>query len=287
MTISRECVDCILHQVEKTLAAIDVDETTKNTIRQEAQKMAPHFSFSHTPPFVAKDVYRMISRLSGIADPLEKVKQESIQGASEHLPFIHAMIEKSDDKIFAALKASVAGNVIDFGAKEQFDLDEEIAKVFETDFALNDYGELLEDIKQYDEIMILADNSGENVYDKVLMETVLSQFPQKKFTYAVRGTPIINDITTIEAKQVGIAEVAEIVDSGVDTPGLDTLRASESFIKRYEDTPLVIAKGMGNYECLEAVSDKNIYFLFKVKCSVVSASIGCEVGSIVLKKLQQ
>lgn len=285
MTISQECVGCILHQVEKTLAVIEVDDATKKQIRQKALAMSNTFSFSHTPPFVAKDVYGMIARVSGIDDPLYTIKQESITKARSYLPFIHGIIAKSRDRIFAALKASVAGNVIDFGAKEQFDLGEEIQKVFETDFAVNDYDKLLEDIKRHDSIMVIADNSGENVYDKVLMETIKTLYPQKQFYYAVRGTPIINDITVSEAKQVGIDEVATILDSGVDTPGLDTLRASESFLKSYGAAPLILAKGMGNYECLESSRDKNIYFLFKVKCSVVSASVGCDVGAIVLKKI--
>ena len=282
MTIASPCVTCILNQVEKTLAVMDIDPKTAEKIRAEAQGMSPHFSYAHTPPFVAKDVYQMISRLSGNDDPLHGVKQESMRNAAEHLPFIHGQIAASSDPLFAALKAAVAGNVIDFGAKEQFDLAREIGSVFKTDFTINDYRMLKADIEKHEEIMILADNSGENVYDKVLIETIKTLYPSKQIRYVVRGRPIINDITVAEAEQVGIGEIAQIVDSGVDTPGLDLLRAREGFAEMFEAAPLVIAKGMGNYECLEG-SDRPIYFLFKVKCDVVAESVAAPVGSLILK----
>ncbi len=283
MTIREDCVGCILNQVEKTLAVMDIDAETAARIRAESLDMSRGFSFSHTPPFVAKDVYQMISRLSGNDDPLFRVKQDSMQNAASHLPFIHEQIKASEDPLFTALKAAVAGNVIDFGAKEQFDLAEEIATVFKTDFVRNDYATLKADIEANEDIMILADNSGENVYDKVLIETIKTLYPRKRIRYVVRGRAIINDITVYEAAQVGIDAVAEIVDSGVDTPGLDLLRADEGFVREFEAAPLVIAKGMGNYECLEG-SPKAIYFLFKVKCDVVASSIDAPLGSLILKR---
>jgi uncharacterized protein with ATP-grasp and redox domains len=283
MTIADPCVTCILNQVEKTLAVMEIDPETAEKIRTEAFAMSRHFSFDHTPPFVAKDIYQMISRFSGNDDPLENVKKESMRNAAEHLPFIREQIAASDDPLFAALKAAVAGNVIDFGAKEQFDLAEEIGSVFRTDFAINDYEKLREDIEANDTLMILADNSGENVYDKVLMETIKTLYPGKRIRYVVRGRPIINDITLKEAEQIGIGAVAEIIDSGVDTPGLDLLRATKAFVEEFKRAPLVLAKGMGNYECLED-SRQSIFFLFKVKCDVVAASIGADVGSLILRQ---
>lgn len=283
MTIQAPCVTCILNQVEKTLGVMDINAATADKIRSEAQRMSADFSFSHTPPFVAKDIYQMISRFSGNDDPLHEVKQASIRAATSFLPFIQTKIDQSDDPLFTALKAAVAGNVIDFGAKEQFDLEAEINQVFDTEFAQSDYEQLRSDIQRCDDIMILADNSGENVYDKLLMETIKHLYPTKRLSYVVRGRPIINDITVSEAEQIGAGEVATIVDSGVDTPGLDLLRADRAFVETFKAAPLVIAKGMGNYECLEG-DGKSIYFLFKVKCEVVADSIDAAIGSIILKR---
>ena len=93
--------------------------------------------------------------------------------------------------------------------------------------------------------------------------------------------PIINDVTLKEAREIGIDEVATIVDSGVDTPGLDYSRASNDFMKIYNSMDLILAKGMGNYEALDEVNDSRIYYLLKVKCSVVASNIGANLGDLV------
>ncbi len=78
--------------------------------------------------------------------------------------------------------------------------------------------------------------------------------------------------------------MATILDSGVDTPGLEYSRASQEFLKTYNSMELILAKGMGNYECLDGVNDSRIYHLFKVKCEVVARSVGAELGSLIFKR---
>ena len=282
MNIQSDCVGCIVGQINKALALLEVDESVANEIKAEVKKQSLSFSYSHTPPFIAKDVYAYLGDRLGLDDPLETIKQQSIQKATELLPFIYKKLELSNDKLFTAIKASVAGNVIDFGAKEQFCVTNEVQNIFDTDFAVNDYEKLKQSIKTADKILVLADNSGENVFDKVLLKTIKELYPSKELFYATRGKPIINDITTKEAYQIGIDEVSTILDSGVDTPGLDLSRAGDEFKAFFYKVPLIIAKGMGNYECLEQLKDNRIFFLFKVKCNVVASSIQKNVGDIVL-----
>ncbi|QOG13166.1 damage-control phosphatase ARMT1 family protein [Arcobacter sp. FWKO B] len=282
MNIQSDCVGCIVGQIDKALDLLEVEANLAQEIRAEVKKRSLSFSYSHTPPFIAKDVYAYLGDRLGLDDPLESIKQQSIQKATELLPFIYKKLLLSDDKLFTAIKASVAGNVIDFGAKEQFCVTNEVQNIFDTDFAINDYEKLKIQIKNTDKILVLADNSGENVFDKVLLKTIKELYPSKELFYATRGKPIINDITTKEAYQIGIDEVATILDSGVDTPGLDLSRASNEFKAFFDDVPLIISKGMGNYECLEQLKDDRIFFLFKVKCSVVASSIQKNVGDIVL-----
>lgn len=284
MNITNDCVTCIVGQIDKAIAVLDLDEALAKEIKEEVLLRSKDFSFKQTPPLVAKDVYEYLAQRIGNCDPLEKIKQASIQYASQFVPFIEKKIRQNDDKLFTAIKAAVAGNVIDFGAKEQFCLEEEINKVFDTNFAINDYATLHKSIEKHDNILILADNAGENVFDKILIKIIKRLYPEKSITYATRGKPIINDITTKEALQIGIDKFANVISTGVDTPGLELQRASESFKKVFDNAPLIIAKGMGNYECLESLGDKRIFFLFKVKCNVVAQSISQEIGEIILKR---
>ena len=98
-----------------------------------------------------------------------------------------------------------------------------------------------------------------------------------------RGKPIINDITFDEAKADGLERVAALVDSGVDTPGFVYNRASEEAQRLFDESDVVLTKGMGNYECLSPSPRGNLVYLLKVKCRVVSRSIGAEIGSIICK----
>ena len=283
MNITDDCVECIIGQIKKATDTLNCKKHLAKEINDEVLKRSKSFSYGHTPPWVVRDVYEYLAKKVNSEDPLEQIKQDSITAALKLIPFVQSKLDLSSDKLFTAIKASVAGNVIDFASKEQFDLTHEIQNVFDTSFAINDYVLLKEKLNSIDKLMILADNSGENVFDKVLLETLKNLYPHIVLYYATRGKPVINDITTKEAYQIGIDEIANIVDSGVDTPGYDKSRASTSFNKLYESMPLIIAKGMGNFECLESFNDKRIFFLLKVKFDVVSNAVNEKVGSIILK----
>lgn len=284
MNITDECVKCIVGQINKATKLLKLDEKLADSIMVEVEKKALNFSFNETPPYVAKDVYEYLAQRTNLKDPLEKMKQESIKKATSYLPFIQEKIEKNEDKLFTAIKAAVAGNVIDFAVTKEFCLDEEINSIFQTDFAINDYEVFKNELEKSNSLIILSDNAGENVFDKVLVKTIRELYPLLEIYYATRDKPIINDITTKEAIQVGIDEYCKVISTGVDTPGLEKKQASKEFLELFEKTPLVLSKGMGNFECLESFNDKKIFFLFKVKCDVVAKTVKRNLGEIVLKR---
>lgn len=48
---------------------------------------------------------------------------------------------------------------------------------------------------------------------------------------------------------------------------------------------MVLAKGMGNFECLEDKADPRVFLLFKIKCAVVANFLQHTQGKFVLKNL--
>ena len=284
MNITNECVKCIVGQIDKATKLLDLDEKLSKQIMEEVNKKSKSFSFNDTPPFVAKEVYEYLAKMAKLDDPLEKLKQESIKKAISYLPLINEKIENSEDKLFTAIKASVAGNVIDFATTKEFSLDEEINSIFSTNFSINDYEIFKEKLYKAENLIVLSDNAGENVFDKVLVKTIKKLLPNLKIYYATRGKAIINDITTKEAFQIGIDKYCEVISSGVDTPGLEKKRANKDFLELFESVPLILSKGMGNFECLESSKDERVFFLFKVKCDVVANKIQRKLGEIVLKR---
>jgi uncharacterized protein with ATP-grasp and redox domains len=230
-----------------------------------------------SPPVAAADLYPKLASFTDSDDVYKALKELSTQEASKILPSVKKQVKTTSH----AIKAAVAGNVIDFATPNHFDLDVEFEKVFDTDFAIDDEMLFLERLKEAKSFMIVGDNVGEHLFDKLLLETIAKEYPNLKLYYAVRGRPIINDVTLLEAKEINMQEAATVVDSGVDTPGLAYDHASEEFMKLYNSMDLIVAKGMGNYECLEGVKDERIFHLFKVKCDVVSADVGAKLGSLV------
>ena len=277
------CVACIFNQALRVCETLGTDPATTKKVLDAVGCMVPTWRFDETPPQVAARVYPEIGAILGTDDIYRDYKKEATERAKAFLPLVKERIERSCDPFFAALKAAVAGNVIDLAATHTFDLEEEVAKVFETPFAIDESETLRRALERGKRLLVVGDNAGEHLFDKVMMQSFRELFPHLEIFYAVRGRPIINDVTRTEAEAAGIGEVATIVDSGVDTPGLDLSRASEEMLEIYERADVVLAKGMGNYESLEGASTRPTWFLLKIKCEVVAASLQGRVGDIVCK----
>ena len=140
--------------------------------------------------------------------------------------------------------------------------------------ALEPLRNALEDAK---EILYIGDNTAEAVFDQVLIRRLL---PRRVF-FATRARPILNDITEETAREIGLDTYATVLSSGSPIPGTDLARVTEPFRKLFDEAPVVIAKGQGNFESLSDAG-RPIFFLFKVKCEVVAALTGRAVGSSIL-----
>lgn len=130
--------------------------------------------------------------------------------------------------------------------------------------------------------MYLGDNCGEIVLDKLFLETI----SHSNVWFAVRETPVLNDATEKEAREVGIHHVAKIISNGDDAPSTLLHRMSPQFKKTCRQADLIISKGMGNYEGLMFETDPRLFFLLMVKCPVIGQKISAEKGEFVVKRSQ-
>ncbi|CAA6799300.1 MAG: Unknown protein [uncultured Sulfurovum sp.] len=276
MNLKPDCLSCLLNQSLRVAKNLNLDDETSKKMMQIASTSIGTYG-EVSPPVAAADLYPKLASFTDSDDVYKELKALSTKEALKLLP----SVERKVNSLSTAIKAAVAGNVIDFATPHHFDLNTEFEKVFETDFAIDDEEVFLERLQRAKSLMIIGDNVGEHVFDKLLLKTISEAYPNVKRYYAVRGRPIINDVTLLEAKELGMEEVATVVDSGVPTPGLDYDYASKEFMKLYKSMDLIIAKGMGNYECLEGVKDERIFHLFKVKCNVVSNDVGEILGSLI------
>lgn len=283
MTIDEACVECIINQSVKVAKALHADESLSNELISTVTKMSRSFSYSDTPPEIASYVYEKMALIAHKTDLYDEVKELSTKKALSFVPLLEKELSNSKDKLLTATKIAVAGNVIDLAAEVEFDLEEELEKIFYTEFAHNDFTLFEKKLQSAKSVLVVGDNVGEHIFDYMFIQTLKELYPHVKYSYMVRGNPIINDVTLKEAKEAGFEKICKVVDSGVNTPGFTYNRANSYAKELFDTADLVISKGMGNYECMSPSHRRDICFLLKIKCSVVAASLQKEVGDIVCK----
>lgn len=283
MTIQSECIGCINAQSERVCDAINADNALRESILSYVKTALQDADFTLSPPVVAAPLYETMAKLADTEDLYEDQKQHAAAQAKTYLPFLNETILNSDNPFLAILKTAVVGNVIDLAAEVSFDLHNAIMSVFQTPFTHDDTEKLRYSLTTAERVLYIGDNAGEHIFDALAIHFLQKIYPAITFTYMVRGNPIINDVTLKEAYEAEIEKICSVMDSGVPTPGFVYELASIQAQEAFDSADLIIAKGMGNYECMTPQRRENICFLLKVKCSVVANSLQQEIGSIVCK----
>lgn len=283
MTIQYECIGCIIAQSGRVCEAIKANDALTHKIVNFVETSLQNADFSLSPPVVATPLYEQMAHFALKIDLYDTQKNHATAQANAYIPFLDETILASTEPFMAVLKTAVVGNVIDLAAEVSFDLHDAIVNVFDTPFAHDDTDRLYQKLFKAQTLLYIGDNAGEHLFDKLAIQHLKQLFPQLHISYMVRGNFIINDVTMKEALEADMDKVCTLIDSGVPTPGfvydLATPAAQELFLS----ADIIIAKGMGNYECMTPPTRNDICFLLKVKCSVVSASLGHEIGSIICK----
>jgi len=259
-----------------------LDEQKTSEILRGVGKILSKYGLNVTPPEIASEVYEFISEVTGVKDPYLNEKKEAISEALKFTKILQKRIEKSKNPLFDACRVTVSGNVIDLGVNHEYDLQKEIKNIFELNFKYNDFDKFQSELNNAKSIVYLADNAGENVFDEILIE-VLKNYVDKIY-YFVRGKPIINDVTKDDLAGLEIEKLAEIIDTGVSTPGFNLKFANEISKKLFYEADMVISKGMGNFECLYNECKRSVFYLFVVKCEVVAREVDANVGEYVFLK---
>lgn len=278
MKVYLECYPCFFQQAINVARMIDADEDMTRKILLEVNGLLPKIPVDATPPEIGREVYRIISHLTGIRDPYRELKKKCTEQALALYPSLKDRVRSAEDRLRRAIRIAIAGNVIDFGSNTPFDMARDLKSILSQKFAIDHYDTFKALLAEAKDVLYIADNAGETVFDRVLIEEL--GIP---VTYVVRGQPIINDAVYEDAVAGGLNRVAQILSSGADAPGNILPLCSDEFMKVYEASDFIISKGQGNYEGLSEES-RPIFFLLKAKCSVIARHIGVEQGSIILKR---
>ena len=185
-------------------------------------------------------------------------------------------IEAAEDPLSRALLYARIGNYIDFGAMN--DVNEE------TFMALFDEAQLSErdrtvvrsfrrQCRQGKRFLLIADNCGEIVLDRLFLEQLRKEFPNLETVVLVRGSDVLNDATAEDAMYAGIDREAKILSNGNGAAGTIYEMLSEEAKKALDGSDLILSKGQGNYESL-CGQGRHIFYSFLCKCDLFTGRFG-------------
>ncbi len=274
-----DCIPCFMFQALRAGKFATKDEKKIKEILDKVGCAIKGFSLDQIPPEMANVIYREVKNITGVEDPYKEIKNANIAEAQNLYPELKSWVKKSEDPLLTAIRIAIAGNVIDLGVNKDFNIVEDLKQIIDQDFAIFDYPEFVEKLKKTESVLYLGDNAGESVFDKILIEEL-----KKPVTYAVREIPIINDVTLKDAYASGLHEVAEIISSGSTAPATILKLCNEEFMKRFNQSDLIISKGQGNFEGLSG-STRPIFFLLKAKCKVIAKELNVKENDIIIKSI--
>jgi uncharacterized protein with ATP-grasp and redox domains len=267
-----DCVACTLGQgLRAVRSATNDPEVHRRAILAMLAELA-QTDLSLTPVELGDVAQRIVARETGVADPYREARARANAEALSLYPRLKEIVRSSAEPLLTAAKIAIVGNIIDLGAYgHEYDVEAALEQLLHRPFARDDFAKFREALRRARSVFYLADNAGEIVFDRVLLE----EMPGRQLTVAVKSEPFINDAMLPDAEQVGLTEIARVIEVPI-YPG----RTNE-FTAAWEEADLIVSKGHANFESYDE-AEGPLFFLLLAKCDFVARSTGVEKGQMVL-----
>ena len=289
MKLEPECVPCLLSQVLRAFRLLKPD--IPREIIMDTQKKLMEYLMNldmdkEASPIIGKTAYTLVAEALGVSDPYASMKKKQNQLALQFYNEAKKIVNSAKDPLFEAIIVAALGNAIDLGTQHKIDVINDIKTFTRDNLAINDYETFKQSLLDTNHLLILLDNAGEIVFDKLLVETMLKMFPELEIICSVRSTPIINDATLEDAKLVGLTDLVQVIEAS-GTPGIDLPTTTDEFKKHFFlKDGIILSKGQGNFESLYGmeIPDIDVYYLLKAKCSLMERLFSVKEGNIIFKR---
>lgn len=280
MRIQPECFVCLLRLGLRAARAATPDPGAQREVLSRVAAALAEIPEKTIPPEMGRRVQQIVLEVTGNDDPFREAKRLSNRIGLELYPELARRVNEAEDPLLEAVKLAIAGNAIDLAVGSDSDPGTVVSRGLADGPVLLDYEPFRRRAGRAARVLYLADNAGEVVFDRLLVEQLRDA--GARVTFAVRSAPAINDATRKDAVEAGLDRVAEVVTTGSSLPSVILREASASFRGRFREVDLVISKGQGNFEGLSEEPGP-IAFLLKAKCAPVAAELGVERGTAVLR----
>ena len=243
MELFLDCLPCIHRQALEAAYESTDNIELQEKIMDDAIKIIADYRKYDLAPELCRAVHRVVKLHSDNQDPYRRIKDSDIKEAKKLEEHIKDFINNQDDKLKGALKASATGNMMDSALYKDLDIKKCLNEELHKEFTRCDIENFKSDLKKDSSILIIGDNSGEGVFDKILIEMLSKEY---HVTFAYRSEAIINDITKREVDIIGIGDYADVISIGSSAPGALVKEFSDEFKDIFYKSDIVISKGQGN-----------------------------------------
>ncbi|MCR4746730.1 MAG: ARMT1-like domain-containing protein [Lachnospiraceae bacterium] len=262
MNLNESCAKCIY---DKQLAKYDDPEylaEIKTILDNRPEKIS-------SPEIVYK-FDKIREKYFGEAEDYTDIKRSYNDLVLSMEKDLRKRISESNDPLATALVMSRIGNYIDFGAMNTVDTDIFLGLFSDTEMRDDEkkvYEGFCKECSKAKNFLLLTDNCGEVVLDKLMLEELHKKYPKLEIKVILRGGDVLNDATLEDAEYVGLGENAKLISSGVKVPGTVYSMLSEEAKNAVDDADIILSKGQGNYEAF-AGEGRHAFYLFLCKCDL-------------------
>ncbi len=289
MQLEPECIGCLFNQMLSAFKLLDPKISRERILSAQKKLMEYLLNLDfdkNASPIVGKKAYGLVAEALGFVDPYLSLKEQQNQLALSIYDKVKKIVETAKDPLFEAIVVAALSNTIDLASQHKIDFINDLKNFSTENLVINDYKEFKKALEATSHLLIIGDNNGEIVFDKLLIETILKLYPNLKIVYSVRSAPIINDVTIQDAKFIGITDLVEVIESS-PTPGVDLSSSTDEF-KNCFFLPegIILSKGQGNFESLYGmeIPNKQVFYLLKAKCTLIERLFKVELGDLIFKK---
>ncbi len=268
MRISESCAKCLYDRQQ--------NKTDNAQYLAEIKKLLDGRGENDTSPYMVYLFNKVHIKYFGKGADYSEIKKQYndlVLGLEEKL---RGEIEQAQDPLARSLVMARIGNYIDFGAMNHVDPDEFLALFAETQMREDDektYSAFLKACEGAKSFLLVCDNCGEIVLDKLMIEQLKKRFPQIKVKALVRGGEVLNDATMDDAGYTGLDRLADILSNGEAIAGTIYDMMPQEAKDALDEADVILAKGQGNYESLSG-QGRHIFYEFLCKCDLFTSRFG-------------
>ena len=272
MLLKPDCIPCILKMSASAIRKLTDDEEVLKelTIKILQIPALRGLDWDLTSPEVIERVMGKMIETFQTPDPFKDLKAEQNQRGLELYPHLQHLIRESTDPLFTAVLLAIQGNAIDLMVSDRsIEVEKALGQELQQPIDEKSFLAFRDKLEKARLLVYLGDNSGEIVFDRILIETIRG-LVDLEVVFVVRNFPALNDVTLKEADQVGMDQVARVIPNGLEAPVPGTIlsRCSSEFRDLFQKADLIISKGGGNFDSLEEEKNhsKDITFMLLSKC---------------------